>query len=331
MGNYQLADKLTFYTSYPLYAYASGMLGEITSTTDLSEEQLFNLISLNPSKISSFTNELDDDIIFNLSQKIQPDFFMTLGHNFAETNQNISLLASVNAVDTQLSTSQVVNSNIDGDCDYNGWSLASISGGIECDAMKLIFNNGAENMIGSVLWGKKWIAPQNVDVNQTLKVSYGYKAKKSVSGKTISTLNYSKTGKWLLDAWELDGNTSDTRNEPTNSRNGIRTWSVNFSFLQDSKMMAQNNMLNSNNWTQDTQGEYLTGSDVPSASDTNNSTDFYTSVIKMTMGGHLPLVVNINSDSTNSDQWAIVRISDYQVTQANPKFINYKLTLEEQV
>jgi len=326
MGNYQLADKLTFYTSYPLYAYASGMLGEITSTTDLTQEQLFNLINLNPSKISTFTNELDDDIIFTLSQKIQPDFFMTLGHNFAETNQNISLLAD----GVELSTSQVVNSNIDTDCDYNGWSLASISGGSELEEMKLRFNNGAENMIGSVLWGKKWIAPQNVDVNQTLKVSYGYKSKKSVSGKTISTLNYSKTGKWLLDAWELDANTSDTRNEPTNSRNGIRTWNVNFSFLQDSKMMAQNNMLNSNNWTQDSQSEYSTGADGSSLSDTNNSTDFYTSVIKMTMGGHLPLVINI-SDSTNSDQWAIVRISDYQVTQTNPKFINYKLTLEEQV
>ena len=326
MGNYQLADKLTFYTSYPLYAYASGMLGEITSTTDLSEEQLFNLISLNPSKISSFTNELDDDIIFNLSQKIQHDFFMTLGHNFAETNQNISLFAD----DVELSTSQVVNSNIDTDCDYNGWSLASISNGSELEEMKLRFNNGAENMIGSVLWGKKWIAPQNVDVNQTLKVSYGYKAKKSVSGKTISTLNYSKTGKWLLDAWELDANTSDTRNEPTNSRNGIRTWNVNFSFLQDSKMMAQNNMLNSNNWTQDSQSEYSTGADGSSLSDTNNSTDFYSAVIKQSMGGHLPLVINI-SDSTNSDQWAIVRISDYQVTQSNPKFINYKLTLEEQV
>ena len=326
MGNFQLADKLTFYTSCPLYAYASGMLELAESDTDLTQEQLFNLINLNPSKISTFTNELDDDIIFTLSQKIQPDFFMTLGHNFAETNQNISLFAD----DVELGTSQVVNSNIDTDCDYNGWSLASISNGSELEEMKLRFNNGAENMIGSVLWGKKWIAPQNVDVNQTLKVSYGYKAKKSVSGKTISTLNYSKTGKWLLDAWELDANASDTRNEPTNSRNGIRTWNVNFSFLQDSKMQSQNNLLNSNNFTQDSQGEYFTGADGSSLYDTNNSTDFYTSVIKMTMGGHLPLVINI-SDSTNSDQWAIVRISDYQITQTNPKFINYKLTLEEQV
>lgn len=327
MGNYQLATQISFYTSYPLYAYASGMLEFVESDTDLTQEQLFNLINLNPSKISTFTNELDDEITFDLSQKIKPDFFMTLGHNFAETNQNISLFAD----GVELSTSQVVNSNIDGDCDYNGWSLASISGGSEFEEMKLRFNNGAENMIGSVLWGKKWTAPQNVDVNQTLKVSYGYKSKKSVSGKTISTLNYSKTGKWLLDAWELDADTADTRNIPTNSRNGIRTWNVNFSFLQDSQMMSQNNMLNSNNFTQDTQGEYSLGADnSSSAFDTNNSTDFYTAVIKQTMGGHLPLVVKI-SDSTNSDQWAIVRISDYSISQTNPKFVNYKLVLEEQV
>ena len=91
-------------------------------------------------------------------------------------------------------------------------------------------------------------------------------------------------------------------------------------------------MVNSNNFSQDTQGEYSLGADNnSSAFDTNNSTDFYTSVIKMTMGGHLPLVVNINSDSTNSDQWAICRISDYSVSQTNPKFLNYKLVLEEQV
>mgnify|MGYP003115029378 FL=1 len=324
MGNYQLADKLTFYTSYPLYAYASGMLELAESDTDLTQEQLFNLINLNPSKISSFNTEALDSIGFYINHNIKPDFFMTLGHNFAD-QQNLTLEGD----DGVLDATQIVNSNIDTDCEYNGWSLVNLAN-VDSKSMIMVFNQNNNNSIGTFLLGRKFVAPQNVDVSQTHSVSYGYKSKKSVSGKTISTLNYSKTGKWLLDAWELDANTSDTRNMPTNSRNGIRTWSVSFSFLQDSKMMAQNNMLNSNNWTQDTQGEYLTGSDVPSAFDTNNSTDFYTSVIKMTMGGHLPLVVNI-SDSANSDQWAIVRISDYQVTQANPKFINYKLTLEEQV
>ena len=324
MGNYQLASKISFYTSYPLYAYASGMLELAESDTDLTQEQLFNLINLNPSKISTFNTEAADSIGFYINHSIKPDFFMTLGHNFAN-QQNLTLLGD----DGELSATQIINSNIDTDCEYNGWSLVDLSN-VDSKSMIMQFNNAAENMVGSVLWGRKWTAPQNVDVSQTHKVSYGYKSKKSVSGKTISTLNYSKTGKWLLDAWELDADLADTRNIPTNSRNGIRTWNVNFSFLQDSQMMSQNNMLNSNNFTQDTQGEYSLGADNNSGFDTNNSTDFYTSVIKQTMGGHLPLVIKI-SDSTNSDQWAIVRISDYQVTQTNPKFINYKLTLEEQV
>ena len=324
MGNYQLASKISFYTSYPLYAYASGMLEFVESDTDLTQEQLFNLINLNPSKISTFNTEAADSIGFYINHSIKPDFFMTLGHNFAN-QQNLTLLGD----DGELSATQIINSNIDTDCEYNGWSLVNLSN-IDSKSMIMQFNNAAENMVGSVLWGRKWTAPQNVDVSQTHKVSYGYKSKKSVSGKTISTLNYSKTGKWLLDAWELDADTADTRNMPTNSRNGIRTWNVNFSFLQDNQMMSQNNMLNSNNFTQDTQGEYSLGADNSSAFDTNNSTDFYTAVIKQTMGGHLPLVIKI-SDSTNSDQWAIVRISDYQITQTNPKFINYKLTLEEQV
>ena len=324
MGNYQLASKISFYTSYPLYAYASGMLKFVESDTDLTQEQLFNLINLNPSKISTFNTEAADSIGFYINHSIKPDFFMTLGHNFAN-QQNLTLLGD----DGELSATQIVNSNIDTDCEYNGWSLVDLSN-VDSKSMIMQFNNAAENMVGSVLWGRKWTAPQNVDVSQTHKVSYGYKSKKSVSGKTISTLNYSKTGKWLLDAWELDANTADTRNMPTNSRNGIRTWNVNFSFLQDNQMMSQNNMLNSNNFTQDTQGEYSLGANNNSAFDTNNSTDFYTSVIKMTMGGHLPLVVKI-SDSTNSDQLAIVRISDYSISQTNPKFVNYKLVLEEQV
>ena len=324
MGNYQLASKISFYTSYPLYAYASGMLEFVESDTDLTQEQLFNLINLNPSKISTFNTEAADSIGFYINHSIKPDFFMTLGHNFAN-QQNLTLLGD----DGELSATQIINSNIDTDCEYNGWSLVNLSN-IDSKSMIMQFNNAAENMVGSVLWGRKWTAPQNVDVSQTHKVSYGYKSKKSVSGKTISTLNYSKTGKWLLDAWELDADTADTRNMPTNSRNGIRTWNVNFSFLQDNQMMSQNNMLNSNNFTQDTQGEYSLGADNSSAFDTNNSTDFYTAVIKQTMGGHLPLVVKI-SDSTNSDQWAIVRISDYSISQTNPKFVNYKLVLEEQV
>ena len=94
--------------------------------------------------------------------------------------------------------------------------------------------------------------------------------------------------------------------------------------------MPQNAMLSNKGFTQDTNSEYSVGADGTSLSNAQESDDFYNRVIKLCMGSHLPLVVNI-SESKNPDQWAVVRISDYKITQTNPKFVSYKLTLEEQV
>ena len=141
MGNYQLANQLTFYTSYPLYAYASGLLEFAESDTDLTQEQLFNLINLNPSKISTFNTDALDIISFYINHKIKPDFFMTLGHNFAQ-QQNITLLDD----EGEISTTGVINGNTDVDCDYNGWSLVDLSN-VDNKSMIMQFINSAENMI----------------------------------------------------------------------------------------------------------------------------------------------------------------------------------------
>ena len=54
-ANYQTVNKLTFYPSYPLYCYASGIVRSIYGSTsfdnELGEEGVLSLISLNPSKI----------------------------------------------------------------------------------------------------------------------------------------------------------------------------------------------------------------------------------------------------------------------------------------
>ena len=89
-------------------------------------------------------------------------------------------------------------------------------------------------------------------------------------------------------------------------------------------------MMTSNSWSQDSAGDYSTGADGTSLYNTHNSQDFMTSVYKMTLGSHLPIVVNI-SDSKNPDQWAIVRITKFTMKENNPKFIDCSMTLEEQV
>tara|TARA_R100001530_G_scaffold44863_3_gene33954 strand:+ start:4714 stop:5709 length:996 start_codon:yes stop_codon:yes gene_type:complete len=328
-ANYQLPTKLTFYPSYPLYAYASGVLrNPDTNIPDISDEDLYSLISLNPSKIKKLDVEgMDSFIKYQAYKDYKSDFFGVLGHDFYMSSQHIKLFLN----NEMISGTPVVNGCLNFNGDYNGWSLEDVN---DFDGTELFikFNNVSTTNVGSFFWGSKFQCPQNLDLKMTYNVKYGYKNKTTIGGKTLSTLNYQKTDKWLLDAWELDDQVADTRNSPSTSRNGIREWSVSMSMLQDSKMMSQNNMLNNDNWTQDSGSEYSTGAGGSSDSlyTTDNSVDFYSLVIKMTMGGHLPCVVNI-SDSKNSDQWAIVRISDYSITQNNPKLVDIKMTLKEQV
>ena len=143
-------------------------------------------------------------------------------------------------------------------------------------------------------------------------------------------MNYYKPNKWLLDSWELDEDLYDTRNIPTDSRNGIRAWNVKWSMLAESKVLPQNSMQNDNNWAIDDDSEYSVFSGNDSQYSGVDGIDFITSVLRLTMGSHLPVVVRI-SESDNSDQYAVVRITKHKISQRNPKLIDIQLTLEEQV
>ena len=321
MGSYGLANKITFYPSYPLYGYATGLL----STSGTFDKEIANsIISLNPSKVHKITAASGDNFVYTNNTGRNADFFMVLGHNFEQSSMSLVLENS----EAQISTTNVVNDCVSTSPSYNGWSLSTID--TVTETMKISFSAESECEIGSMLWGKSWTTPINCNVGQSYSVNFGYKQKKTVSGKTLSTLNYHKTGDWgKYPAWELM-TTQEYTGEVKNDRKGIRKWDVNFSYLQDQQMLSQNNMLTSNAWTQDSAGDYSTGADGSSLYNTTNSEDFYSSVYKLTLGGHLPIVCNI-SDSKNPDQWAICRISKFSMKENNPKFIDVSMSLEEQV
>ena len=343
IANYQIPTKIKFFPSYLQYAYAAGLIKGVDYQTqnETTKEDLYRLLVLDPSHTSQFDFLDGDFIAFDLNNPtLNFDFGMILGHDqkanditfqpytfdFEDGNATIS--------SDPIGTTGIVN-YFGGDATLNGWSAFNIPSCVDSAGYGFVSSNyqgtsdGKLN-IGSLSYGKSWTAPQNVDLNVNVNYNFGYKQKKTIGGKTISQMNYYKQSKWLLDAWELSDVNSDTRTEPTESRNGLRTWSVGWSFLQDKYAMSQNNMNNSNNWTIDSDSEYSTGADGTSLYNSSDGIDFYTSVIKTTMGGHLPVVIRI-SESNNSDQWAIVRIKKYSISQKSPKFIDVKLTLEEQV
>ena len=330
MGSYGLANKLKFYPSLPLYSYSIGRLNS-SSSGGIDDETLKSMITLEPSKWHQLDVVADETITYEDKLNAEADFCMVLGHNFEFSPQQLELEG--------ISATGVVNdcsNNVPG---FNGWSLSTATiGADEVNKTFNFINDSQLCRIGSILYGKSWTAPINVNVGQSYSVDYSSKQQKTISGKTLSTLNFDKVSNWgNLPAWELMTDSENTFSETGqntsyrgNQRTGVRKWNVNFSMLNDSDILSQNQMITNNGWNQDTASDYSLGANGESLYNNQNSPNFLNSVWKYTQGSHLPVVVNI-SDSKNADQWAIVRITKMTMKESNPKFIDISMTLEEQV
>ena len=95
--------------------------------------------------------------------------------------------------------------------------------------------------------------------------------------------------------------------------------------------MNQLMMMNSNGWT--AQDNHTTQADgITSEYNINNAVDFYTNVVHRTMGGHLPMMLQLDADDPSPQNWAICRMgSKYSISQKSPNLYNIKLTLTEQI
>ena len=64
----------------------------------------------------------------------------------------------------------------------------------------------------------------------------------------------------------------------------------------------------------------------------SNSEDLFTNVVHRTLGGHLPMVLQLDKDVFTPESFAIVRLdSDFSITQKNPNLYNIKMKLVEQI
>ena len=407
-GHHQIITKPRLYMSYPLYLYAMGGLDLVGTNSDqLTKEDIYRLISLNPSK--GTTIPADTTIWYNLTPKRDmsdleyyqsPSFqyanwlfdstntySMILGHNFATTQTKFMTLPyglsyldyweqddglvvpfgtdylSPNALAgygdgyATDDTDWQWNPNITDDItpiknydylsvpEYDGWSAYGINfmptvnpwddwntnSAARHMGITMHNNNGNESEVGSILYGKFWDFPQNAELSQSMSFSYGRKQSKSVSGKTLSSLQYDRPDEWV--SGEPFG-LGSTKNNPYR-RSGVRTWDVAFTSLEPKHLMSQNIMENSNGYeAQDNHSTVNNNLDpVSSLYNSFNSVDFQNNVMKFTMGGHLPMVLCTDANDTSPSNWAIVRIKQdtLQITQKSPNLYSFKMTLEEQI
>ena len=351
-SSYQIATTPKLYVSYPLFQYASGALDSYyTDKQSISEEDMIKLIQLDPSNYVTFNDGVVSYEKFNY--RIVPsyddnnpvdtglwnfDFFMMLGHNMHSTTGNKYIQLKAYRDDSfvyDLTYSNIVNSPYESSPEYDGWSLAQIDD-TPSDANDLQIHFSSTNVssnwdnfsLGALAWGKSYTFPINTQINTSTKFEYGISQKSTISGKTISTANWTKPNNWITEPFGLnDGEQGDNYQR----RSGKRVWKMTFDSLAPDKVMPQNMMMNSNGFTaQDNHSVAADGTS--SLYNINNSEDFYSTVVHKTMGGHLPMVLQIDSSDNSPSNFAIVRMNkDYTVTQKSPLLFSYSITLTEQI
>jgi hypothetical protein len=337
--------------SYPLWQYANGALDTFSNIGDnWTQEQMINMIQLDPAKQSVVS---PDDVYTGLSYRLMPsdqyddmtkifnfDFLMILGHNFASTGTKITLHGDSDEeeVDSLINTTNLVNYQQEGEIEFDGWSLANITGTGSYDAYNLRLGVAPVSdaylekplRIGTIMWGNSYTFPHNANVNETLTIDYGVKQKQTIAGKTISTANWQKPDNWITEPWGLSVPYQDNFDNFAR-RSGRRTWNISFDSVAPEQVMNQLPMLNSNGWIKQ-DNHSAVGANNESRYNIYDSVDFFTNVIHKSMGGHLPIVMQIDKDDYSPQNFAIVRIdSDYKITQKTPNLYNISLKLVEQI
>ena len=104
--NYQIPNKITFYPSYPQYAHVAGLIsyteldnmknketGLVDDFAGLTEEERFNLITLDPSNTTRFMSLDTGQVFYQFTDPtynpLNFDFWLVLGHKAAEHNLTI--------------------------------------------------------------------------------------------------------------------------------------------------------------------------------------------------------------------------------------------------
>ena len=351
---YQTTTTPKLYVSYPLWQYANGALDSINSNFNVSEEDAVRMIQLDPSNTTELSNvnngfnvinyrivpETDDFTSVIDSGLWNFDFCAVLGHNLASASARMEIQAGSdidNSADV-LNSSNIVNFVSGSYPEYDGWSLFNINEkptndhrGFRFGFLPLQNQSFTETpiQIGSIMWGKTFTFPQNCNLNTTTTFDYGIKQKQTLSGKTISSANWTKPNNWLTEPFGLTEAFGE-RGDNFQRRSGRRNWTLSFDSLAPEKTMNQLMMMNSNGWT--AQDNHSVAADGKSLYNINNAVDFYTNVIHRTMGGHLPMVLQLDKDDPSPQNFAIVRLKkNYKISQKTPNLYNIKITLQEQI
>ena len=267
------------------------------------------LIGLNPSNIQTFSSTGDSDWMtshYNLPwtspDQMRINYCAWLGHNCATIGANfgVSTLADNQFFDVDFDTENRVNFIANTDAvKFDGFSLVQFSGGengFETFRPSVFPHGGGgagtingDLKMGALSFGRYYDMPHSPDLSLTMSHEYdGVKTIRTKGGSTLSNANYHKPPMWgELDAWQLHHTGSSIRvgeYNPLYHMSGRRSWNLSFSFIADKALEPYNH--SGYEWSSDTDvsSDNSLGAELPAQD------NFFSDVLRYTMGGHLPFI-----------------------------------------
>lgn len=176
-----------------------------------------------------------------------------------------------------------------------------------------------------VIISDKYTFPVSCDLKMNMSIRMdGIKSTKSPSGIDLVNYKYLGPSKWGGEFYPFEVESPGT----SFPRNGRREWSLSWNDLTESQLLPEYYA-----------GAYdgLTDSNGTSAGSTSSgdlvdsSSSFFSKVLHKTMGGKLPMVMQIDKDNYNADQFALVRIkmNSIKIQQTSNKIYRINLKIEE--
>jgi len=363
---YQRVVKPRFFVDMMSYLHAIGHSeyfdryeGEHSDTLtpkQIHEGNKTDLLYCNPQSLLRFTLPDDGtaDTIFNYKDyvninkfpNIPIDCLVVLNHNL----QGVKCGGGFYTVDTSVmgfgGSDDYVN--FGEYIDYNGFSIRLKSTtnwtGSDSERAYLYFHadaaNTGERYMGTYFFGKTYTPPHNPNLSMTVSRTFdGIKSSKTKGGHTISNIDHLGNPDWAgHNAWEL----WDTNTQEKNlnlGRLGRRSWKLTFDFVSETDVfgaLEQSNILpfdgtstfpeNPSSLDFTSMG-YGTIWDNPLLFDDN----FISRVWIHTLGGTIPMIVQLDDTNKNPDNFAIVTIkqNSFNVTPKAPNLYTFSMTLEE--
>tara|TARA_Y100001963_G_scaffold82855_1_gene114835 strand:- start:218 stop:1372 length:1155 start_codon:yes stop_codon:yes gene_type:complete len=249
---------------------------------------------------------------------------------------------------------------------HNGFSIRILSGNATWikDAKRAylyfhgVENNLGERYIGSYFFGKTYSPPHNPNLSMTVSRTFdGIKQSKTRGGHTINNIDHIGNPDWAgHNAWELWDYPEDPAITPPNEtpndsqqpmliedsklnlgRLGRRSWKLTFDLVNETDIfgpLEQSNILPfgpdstfpETNFTFAQQGYGMVW-DNP----LNLMENFISRVWIPTLGGTIPMLIQLDDTNKNPDNFAIVTIkqNSFNVTPKAPNLYNYSMVLEE--